>query len=100
MDEASLAASAVDLNIKLIKWRLMPELDYEKIKDSKHLLIGAGTLGCQVARNLIGWGVRNITLIDYGKVSHSNPVRQSLYTFDDAKGGGLEKAPTAAKRLK
>ena len=32
MDEALLAANAVDLNIKLIKWRLMPKLEYEKIK--------------------------------------------------------------------
>ena len=39
-------------------------------------------------------------MIDYGKVSHSNPVRQSLYTFNDAKGGGQLKAPMAAKKLK
>lgn len=28
---------------------------------------------------LQSWGVRNITFIDNGKVSYSNPVRQSLY---------------------
>ena len=42
----SLAANAVDLNIKLIKWRLLPDLDYDKIKKQNVLIIGAGTLGC------------------------------------------------------
>ena len=100
LDEKSLAATAVDLNIKLMKWRLLPELDIKKVQDLKCLLFGAGTLGCQVARNLMGWGVRNITFIDYGKVSHSNPVRQTLYDFEDATSGGKPKAETAAEKLK
>ncbi len=81
MDEKSLAREAVDLNIKLMKWRLLPTLDIPKIQNKKCLLFGAGTLGCQLARNLIGWGVKNITFIDYSKVSYSNPVRQTLYDF-------------------
>lgn len=28
----SLARDAVDLNIKLMKWRLLPELDLDKVK--------------------------------------------------------------------
>lgn len=88
MDEQQLAANAVDLNVKLMKWRQLPELNIEKVQQTKCLLIGAGTLGCQLSRNLIGWGVRNITFIDYGKVSYSNPVRQSLFTFEDSIKGG------------
>ena len=79
MDDRTIARDAVDLNIKLMKWRLLPTLDIEKIKSRKCLLFGAGTLGCQLARNLIGWGIKNIDFIDYSNVSYSNPVRQTLY---------------------
>ena len=90
---------AVDLNIKLMKWRLLPELNIEKVQKVKCLLFGAGTLGCQLSRNLLGWGIRTISFIDYGKVTHSNPVRQSLFDFEDAQNGGKPKAETAAAKL-
>lgn len=99
MDDQTLAKQAVDLNIKLMKWRLLPSLDIEKIQGRKCLLFGAGTLGCQLSRNLIAWGIKNITFVDYSKVSYSNPVRQTLYDFEDTKGGGKPKAETAAEKL-
>jgi ubiquitin-like modifier-activating enzyme ATG7 len=51
-----LADQSVDLNLKLIKWRISPTLDLEKIKHSKCLLLGAGTLGSYVSRNLLVCG--------------------------------------------
>lgn len=48
-----LAEQAVDLNLKLMRWRIMPALDLEKIAGTKCLLLGAGTLGCYVARGLL-----------------------------------------------
>jgi ubiquitin-like modifier-activating enzyme ATG7 len=107
-----------------MKWRILPNLNLEKIKETKCLLLGAGTLGCYVSRSLMvctpfwvhlalmsalklcillcnqAWGVRKITLVDSGKVSYSNPVRQPLFEFQDCFEGGKPKAACAAEALK
>jgi ubiquitin-like modifier-activating enzyme ATG7 len=98
MDPSWMATESVSLNIKLMKWRLLPNLNPEKMMNLGFLLIGAGTLGCSVARCLLSWGVRKITLVDSGKVSYSNPPRQWLFRLEDA-ATSAPKAETAAKRL-
>ncbi|KAL6298925.1 E1-like protein-activating [Sparassis latifolia] len=100
MDPTKLAGQAVDLNLKLMRWRILPSLDLEKVANTKCLLLGAGTLGCYVARTLMGWGVRTITFVDSARVSFSNPVRQPLFEFEDCLHGGKPKAACAAERLK
>lgn len=100
MDPRKLADQAVDLNLKLMRWRIMPEIKLETIQNTRCLLLGAGTLGCYVARSLLGWGIRQITLVDSAKVSFSNPVRQPLFDFEDCLEGGQPKAECAARRLK
>ncbi|KAG7246406.1 hypothetical protein CRUP_002485, partial [Coryphaenoides rupestris] len=111
-----------------MRWRLVPSLDLDKVVSTKCLLLGAGTLGCNVARTLMvqtdrwmdgweggmeggtdggreggrggwGWGVRHITFVDNAKISYSNPVRQPLYEFEDCLGGGKSKAMAAVDRL-
>ncbi|XP_019714674.1 ubiquitin-like modifier-activating enzyme ATG7 [Hippocampus comes] len=82
-----------------MRWRLVPSLDLDKVVSTKCLLLGAGTLGCNVARTLMGWGVRHITFVDNAKISYSNPVRQPLYEFEDCLGGGKAKATAAVERL-
>ncbi|KAJ5312910.1 hypothetical protein PENANT_c049G10979 [Penicillium antarcticum] len=99
MDPKRLADQSVDLNLKLIKWRISPTLNLEKIKDTKCLLLGAGTLGSYVSRNLLGWGVKKITFVDNGSISFSNPVRQPLFNFTDCLNGGARKAHRAAEAL-
>lgn len=99
MDPKRLADQSVDLNLKLMKWRISPNLDLEKVKNTKCLLLGAGTLGSYVARNLMGWGVTKITFVDNGTVSFSNPVRQPLFNFNDCLGGGTKKAHRASQAL-
>lgn len=110
MDPAALARSARDLNLQLMKWRVARGVDLRAIGSRRCLLLGAGTLGCYVARLLVAWGVDAITFVDSGRVSHSNPARQPLFTFDDAAsidaaapgGGGFgrPKAEAAAANLR
>ncbi|KAL2802283.1 hypothetical protein BJX63DRAFT_426177 [Aspergillus granulosus] len=99
LDPKRLADQSVDLNLKLMKWRISPNLELEKIKGTKCLLLGAGTLGSYVARNLMAWGVREITFVDSGTVSFSNPVRQPLFNFTDCLEGGAKKALRASQAL-
>ena len=99
MDPQLLADQSVDLNLKLMKWRIAPDLDLEKIKETKCLLLGAGTLGTFVSRGLMAWGIRKITFIDNATVSFSNPVRQPLFDFKDCLDGGAKKAYRAAEAL-
>ncbi|KAL3643503.1 Autophagy protein 7 [Castilleja foliolosa] len=100
MDPTRLAIEAADLNLKLMRWRQLPSLNLNLLSSTRCLLLGAGTLGCQVARMLMAWGVRKMTLLDNGKVSMSNPLRQSLYTLDDCLNGGELKAVAAVKSLR
>nr|VWO94440.1 Ubiquitin-like modifier-activating enzyme ATG7 (ATG12-activating enzyme E1 ATG7) (Autophagy-related protein 7) [Ganoderma boninense] len=100
MDPTRLADQAVDLNLKLMRWRILPALELEKVASTRCLLLGAGTLGCYVARTLMGWGVRTITFVDSARVSFSNPVRQPLFDFEDCLNGGKPKAACAAEKLK
>lgn len=99
MDPTQLADQAVDLNLKLMKWRIAPDLNLHKIKETKCLLLGAGTLGSYVSRALMAWGVRKITFVDNANVSFSNPVRQPLFDHKDCLEGGAKKAYRAAEAL-
>ena len=100
LDPHERAAQAADLNLKLMAWRMFPECDAAMLHGKRCLLIGAGTLGCAVARTLLGWGVRDMTFVDNGLVSFSNPLRQSLFEYEDCLDGGRLKAAAAAERLK
>ena len=86
-----------NINLKLMRWRMLPKLNIDILSSCKCLLIGAGTLGCSVSRSLISWGIKHITFVDNGTVTASNPIRQSLYLNEDI---GKPKALTASKNLK
>jgi ubiquitin-like modifier-activating enzyme ATG7 len=100
LDPDVLSARACSLNLQLMKWRQWPSLDLEAIKSCRVLILGAGTLGCAVARVLAGWGIQSMTLVDNGRVSYSNPSRQCLFEQTDAAAGGLFKAEAAAAALR
>jgi ubiquitin-like modifier-activating enzyme ATG7 len=99
MDPVKVAEHFSTLNLKLMKWRLLPNLNLDIIKKQKCLLFGAGTLGCAIARSLLSWGILGISFVDCGRVAYSNPVRQSLFTHSDAAQTKF-KATAAADRLK
>uniref|UniRef100_A0A5S6R321 Ubiquitin-like modifier-activating enzyme ATG7 n=1 Tax=Trichuris muris TaxID=70415 RepID=A0A5S6R321_TRIMR len=100
MDPMRLAENATRLHLNLMRWRIMPDLDLETLFGTSCLLFGTGTLGCNIARCLGSWGVSKITLIDNGRVSYSNPARQSLFTIQDCVDGGKWKHEAAAAALK
>ena len=74
-------------------------MNLEILQDTRCLLLGSGSLGCQVARNLLSWGYTKLTFVDNGRVSYSNPVRQCLFTFEDSRADDNFKATIAAKRI-
>eukprot|EP00672_Neobodo_designis_P020939 CAMPEP_0174829126 /NCGR_PEP_ID=MMETSP1114-20130205/1743_1 /TAXON_ID=312471 /ORGANISM="Neobodo designis, Strain CCAP 1951/1" /LENGTH=677 /DNA_ID=CAMNT_0016062869 /DNA_START=83 /DNA_END=2116 /DNA_ORIENTATION=- len=102
MDPTRLAESSAKLNLGLMKWRMMPGIDLTKVASLKCLLLGSGTLGCNIARHLMMWGVNHITLVDRGMVSYSNPVRQTLFELSDctAEGPDRIKSIAAARAIK
>ena len=101
LDPAVVAAQAVQLNTQLLQWRAWPDLDLARVQGCRCLVLGAGTLGCGVARGLVGWGVRSITFVDSGRVSFSNPSRQTLFELADAQAGAFkaEAAVAALRRI-
>eukprot|EP00294_Goniomonas_avonlea_P013408 CAMPEP_0114553282 /NCGR_PEP_ID=MMETSP0114-20121206/7570_1 /TAXON_ID=31324 /ORGANISM="Goniomonas sp, Strain m" /LENGTH=656 /DNA_ID=CAMNT_0001738205 /DNA_START=8 /DNA_END=1978 /DNA_ORIENTATION=+ len=99
LDPQRMAESAADLNLKLMRWRFLPELDLERISNARCLILGSGTLGCNIARSLMSWGFRKLDLVDQGRVSYSNPTRQWLFDFKDC-AQGTHKAVAACQRLK
>ncbi|KRZ52360.1 putative ATP-dependent RNA helicase DHX35 -like protein, partial [Trichinella nativa] len=100
MDPNKIAQSASKLNLHLMRWRIVPELNLGLHWQTSCLLFGAGTLGCNIARCLGAWGFGRITFVDNGRVSYSNPARQSLYSIKDCIGGRKWKCEAAASALK
>ncbi|GJN18383.1 hypothetical protein PR202_gb05540 [Eleusine coracana subsp. coracana] len=84
------------MHLKLMGWRHFP-VNIEKLSHIRVLLLGAGTLGCEVARLLITWGVRKLTVVDHGYVATSDLVKQSLYIDKDC---GVPRATAIIPHLK
>ena len=59
-------------------------LDLEAVADSKVLMVGAGALGNEVAKNLVLSGFRSITIVDMDHVVPSNLNRCMFFSKDDA----------------
>ncbi|KAK8089678.1 hypothetical protein PG997_004639 [Apiospora hydei] len=96
IDPTRIADQSVDLNLKLMKWRIAPRSASRSHQRDEM----SPPWRRYVSRLLQGWGVRKISFVDYGAVSYSNPVRQPLFNFQDCLNGGAPKALRAAEALK
>jgi ubiquitin-like modifier-activating enzyme ATG7 len=81
-----------------LRARFLPELPPSPLP-TRALILGMGTLGCQLARSLLAWGVTALTLVDHGQVRPANPTRQCLYTSADVGRGKVEAAAAALRAL-
>ena len=71
--------------------------EQELLKSANILVVGAGTLGNEVCKNLALLGVGNVTVIDYDIIEEVNLSRSVLMRSEDK---GKNKAEVAAKRMK
>lgn len=66
----------------------------EAVSKAKCLVIGAGALGNEVVKNLLQFGVREITLVDYDEIVTANLNRCCFFTNADV---GAKKAEVIAR---
>jgi molybdopterin/thiamine biosynthesis adenylyltransferase len=63
---------------------LIPWISFDEIEQSKVLVVGAGALGNEVAKNLVLSGFRKLTIVDMDKIEISNLNRCIFFTMEDA----------------
>jgi len=51
----------------------------ESIKDKKVFIVGSGAIGCELLKNLVMLGIKNITITDPDRIEESNLSRQFLF---------------------
>lgn len=83
---------------RLDRARRIEWLDVEKISNSSALILGAGALGNEVAKNLALSGLMELTIVDFDIVERSNLARCAFFTELDALKGE-EKADCLARAI-
>jgi molybdopterin/thiamine biosynthesis adenylyltransferase len=77
--------------------RLLTWWDQSVLADSQVLIVGAGALGNEIAKNLALVGVGHLTIIDLDSIERSNLSRCPLFRPSDE---GRSKAEVAAERVR
>ncbi|SCU94971.1 LAME_0F10154g1_1 [Lachancea meyersii CBS 8951] len=79
-----------------INGRILGAENYQKLRNSRILLIGAGGIGCELLKNLVLMGFGEIDIVDLDTIDLSNLNRQFLFRQRDIK---QSKSTTAVKAI-
>jgi molybdopterin/thiamine biosynthesis adenylyltransferase len=90
-----LALKAKD-RLRITRMTVCDQWDQEKMEKATVFVAGVGSLGCEVAKNLILMGIGRVILCDYDDIELSNVSRQMLFRDDDV---GKKKVYVARKHL-
>ena len=81
---------------KVLKLDEFSKSDLIDLSQKRFLIIGAGGIAHPLVMNLLGHGVKHLSIADGDKVETNNLHRQFLFDFEDV---GLNKAVTVKKKL-
>lgn len=76
--------------------KIFGEKIYDSIRESKILIIGSGGIGCELMKNLVLIGIKEIHLVDFDTITISNLNRQFLFKNENI---GQSKSLVAKKSI-
>ncbi|MDD4307530.1 MAG: ThiF family adenylyltransferase [Thermoplasmata archaeon] len=75
-------------------------LDIDAINSARVLMVGAGAIGNEVAKNLVLSGFRDITVVDMDRVENSNLARCLFFSDEDVSSGRMKAEIVASGLMK
>ncbi|GAA5801510.1 hypothetical protein HPULCUR_006958 [Helicostylum pulchrum] len=79
--------------------RVLGQELYDKVSSSKALLVGAGGIGCELLKNLVMSGFKDIVVIDLDTIDISNLNRQFLFQKQHVKQAKAHVAKESAQKF-
>ncbi|KAI8981889.1 hypothetical protein BDF20DRAFT_817446 [Mycotypha africana] len=79
--------------------RILGQELYDKVASSKTLLVGAGGIGCELLKNLVMSGFKDIVVIDLDTIDISNLNRQFLFQRQHVKKSKAHVAKESAVKF-